>query len=283
MTQRTIGNNIELEGAGLHTGRACRIRVRPSEAGTGIRFQKKNGSMGPVTEVSWKNVSHTEYATTLGTNGIRFATIEHLVSALSGLGVDNAHVEVEGGEVPILDGSARPFVDAIRAAGIVEMDAPRKTLRVLRPVHVEADGKSAGLIPFDGFRVECGIHFESPLVRHQEYDMEITPSRYADEIAPARTFCMRAEVDKLWSLGLAKGGSLANSVVFENGHILNPEGLRFKDEPVRHKILDAVGDMALAGSPISGAYVASRSGHTLNLALLRELFSSPDNYSLEEA
>lgn len=281
--QRTIRQEIKVEGTGLHTGRPCSVRIRPLDVDSGIQFVKINGSVSRAIPLSWDQVSHTAYATTLGTNGVRFHTVEHLASALRGLHIDNALVEVEGGEIPIADGSSRVFVNLLLAAGLVEQDRPRKAIRVKRPVAVEEDGKRASFVPYDGFRLDYRIHFESPLVRNQSYEFDLTSSRYVDEIAPARTFCMRSEVDRLWAVGLAKGGSLANAVVFENGHVLNPEGLRFQDEPVRHKILDAVGDLALAGCPIKGAFIADRSGHTLNLQLLRALFSSEENYRIEEA
>lgn len=281
--QKTVGKELHFQGTGLHTGRACRTTVRPAEADSGIQFVKRNGTVSKPIRVSHENVSNTEYATTLGTNGVRFSTIEHLVSALHGSGVDNALVEVEGGEVPILDGSARPFVQALLSVGCAEQEAPGRVLRVLCPVHVEAEGKSARLEPYENFSVAYRIDFESALVRNQSWEMEISPESYAREISGARTFCMRREVDLLWSRGLARGGSLANSVVFENGHVLNPEGLRFKDEPVRHKILDAVGDLALAGCRIRGRFVGDRAGHTLNLLLLRKLFSTPGAFDIVEA
>ena len=280
--QTTLRDSATLTGIGVHSGRLATLTVHPAEIDSGVTFQR-NGGRGIRAGV--RAVTATEFATVLGdTEGPLCSTAEHVLAALSGLGVDNAIVEIDGPEVPILDGSAAPFVAAIEHAGIVRLAAPRRYIRVLRPVRV-AHGDSIGeLRPYArGFRVEVEIAFDNPLVGRQVFNLDVTPQSFRREIARARTFGFMCDVNRLLDAGYAQGASIDNTVVVSDDRILNPEGLRYADEFVRHKALDAIGDLALAGLPLIGAYRSVRGGHKLNHAVLSALMDDPSAWTVVDA
>ena len=277
--QRTIGKAIDCKGVGLHSGAAIAMTFRPAPPEHGVVFRRLD-VVGRDDRVpaAWHAVADTRLNTTVANaDGVCVGTVEHLVAALAGAGVDNLLIELDGPEVPVMDGSAAPFVALLRDAGLIDQAAPRRCLHVLKPVTVEEGGRSASLEPADGFTVEFEIDFDSPAVARRWGRFEFTGDRFCRDIAGARTFGFERDVERLRQAGLARGGSLDNAVVVGNDHrILNPGGLRYEDEFVRHKVLDAVGDLYLAGGPILGHFFGRRSGHALNNRLLRALFADPE-------
>ncbi|MDP4594163.1 MAG: UDP-3-O-acyl-N-acetylglucosamine deacetylase [Beijerinckiaceae bacterium] len=286
--QTTISERIELSGLGVHSNAAARLVLLPAEADFGIVFKRAAiaGCMdGAFVAANWSNVTMTELCTVIG-NGSEssVSTIEHLMSALAGLGVDNVLVEIDGPEIPILDGSSVQFVDAIDEVGLVSLDVPRRYIRVLKPVRVDIGRGYAELLPADsGFRLEVEIDFDNEVIGHQKRILDLDADAYRSEIAAARTFGFLRDVERLWKAGFALGASLENTVALEDERVLNPEGLRFPDEFVRHKTLDAVGDLALAGAPLIGHYRSYCGGHRINVAVLEALFADPDAYELVSA
>jgi UDP-3-O-[3-hydroxymyristoyl] N-acetylglucosamine deacetylase len=284
--QKTIADRVEILGSGVHSAAPARIVIHPAESDHGIIFLRTGMPDGSdrLIEANWRNIRQTALCTVIGDRaGATIATIEHLMAALSGLGVDNALVEIDGPETPIMDGSAAQFVAAIDAAGLVTQARRRKYLKVLKSVYVEQGRCRGELKPFEhGFHVDVEIDFEVATIGKQRRHFEIDPRCFRSEIAKARTFGFVSDVKKLWAAGFALGSSLENSVAIDDDRVLNPEGLRYTDEFVRHKALDVVGDLALAGAPILGAYVAHRPGHALNAAMLTALFADRDNYEIVE-
>jgi len=283
--QSTIRTPASCAGVGLHSGAQVSITLLPAEPNTGIVFRRTDlTSDDAYIAARFDRVRTTELGTTLANaRGVAVATVEHLMSALSGLGVDNVVVEVSGPEIPIMDGSARPFVELIDRAGIEYSAEPKKLVRVLKPVVIEEGEKRAVLAPADAFCVAFAIEFSSAAIGHQEFEAEISPLAFRRFIAPARTFGFLHEVEYLRSRGLALGGSLENAIVVSEDRILNTEPLRFKDEFVRHKMLDAVGDLALAGAPLVARYEGVKAGHELNNRLLRALFADESAWRYERA
>ncbi|HXN54744.1 MAG TPA: UDP-3-O-acyl-N-acetylglucosamine deacetylase [Myxococcales bacterium] len=273
--QRTLKQRASLEGVGLHSGAKVRVTVAPAPADTGIVFERVD--LTPRVEIPaiFERVVDTNLNTSLGVGEVRVGTVEHLLAALVGCGIDNARIEVHGPEVPILDGSAAPFVQLVQDAGIHEQRATRRYLLVSRPVVVQDGDKSARLLPARNFSISYTIDFKHPLISDQRYRVDLTERAFQREIARARTFGFKRDVERLHKAGLARGGSLENAVVVDDFHILNPEGLRFPDEFVRHKILDAIGDLALLGMPVIGHFEAVKSGHALNYALVRKALTEP--------
>jgi UDP-3-O-[3-hydroxymyristoyl] N-acetylglucosamine deacetylase len=287
--QTTLAERIDLMGRGVHGGAESRVSLLPAEPNTGIVFVKAGVAKGAVKnqriKLSPEAVRNTDFATVLGDeNGTLCSTVEHLLATFTGLGIDNVVVEVEGGEVPIFDGSSLAFIEAIDAVGIERQEAPRRYLKVLKPVRI-AQGRASGeLLPYDaGFRVEIEIDFNHSLIGHQRYAATLSPDTFRQDLAPARTFGFMSDVAKLWSAGYALGASLENTVCLGEDRVLNPGGLRFSDEFVRHKALDAVGDLALAGAPILGAFEGVKGGHALTNQLLRALFARADAWRWEPA
>jgi len=285
--QTTLGDQVELAGNGVHSNAPVNLVIHPADADTGIVFLRTGieGSEGKLIPANWSSVTMTELCTVIGeapTGSV--ATIEHLMSALAGLGVDNALIEIDGPEVPILDGSAAQFVEAIDEVGVVKLDAARQFVKVLKPVRVDMGRGFAELLPADaGFRLEVQIDFESQIVGCQTRILDLDPAKYRSEISAARTFGFLRDVERLWKAGFALGASLENTVALEDERVLNPEGLRYPDEFVRHKTLDAIGDLALAGGPLIGHYRSYCGGHKMNVAVLEALFSDPDAYVLVKA
>jgi UDP-3-O-[3-hydroxymyristoyl] N-acetylglucosamine deacetylase len=284
--QTTLAERIDLMGRGVHGGAQTRVSLLPAEPNTGVVFVKADtAAKNRRIALSPEAVRNTDFATVLGDeNGTLCSTVEHLLATFVGLGVDNVVVEVEGGEVPIFDGSALPFIEAIEAAGLERQKAPRRYLKVLKPVRV-TEGRATGeLLPYDaGFRVEVEIDFNHPLIGRQRYAATLSPDTFRDDLAPARTFGFMSDVAKLWSAGYALGASLENTVCLAEDRVLNPGGLRFSDEFVRHKALDAVGDLALAGMPILGRYHSVCGGHKLNAAVVAALTADRSAWTVVDA
>ena len=275
--QTTLCVDAAVTGIGVHSGLPATLTLHPADAGTGIVFLRTGLEGRPDREIraDVRSVTATEFATVLGDpSGPLCSTAEHVLAALSGLGVDNAVVEIDGPEVPIMDGSAEPFVSAIDQAGIMTLAAPRRCIQVLKPVRVVKDASIGELRPYTrGFRVEIEIDFENPLIGRQALSLDVTPASFRREIARARTFGFMRDVSKLWSAGYALGATFDNTLVVTDNRILNQDGLRYPDEFVRHKALDAIGDLALAGVPLLGAYRSVRGGHKLNHAVLSALMA----------
>jgi len=280
--QKTLKSAISCTGIGLHSGEKISMTLHPADVDHGIVFRRTDVVGGGVEiPATFDNVCDTRMCTVIGAeDGTYIATIEHLMAALAGAGVDNALIEVGGAEVPVMDGSSAPFLFLIDCAGVVEQDAPRKAVRILQPVSVVEGDKVVSFEPSDGFSIDFHIEFDNPVIGTQTMSVEMTDAVFKNEIARARTFGFLHEAEALWAAGLAKGASLDNAVVVSGDKVMNEDGMRFDDECVRHKILDAIGDLYLAGAPIQGHYAASRGSHDLNNKLLRELFSDPANYEI---
>ena len=280
--QRTLKNSIKAVGVGLHTGQRIKLTLKPAPVNHGIRFRRID--LDPVVEIKAhaENVGDTTLSTTLGHGENRISTVEHLLSAMAGLGVDNALVEIDGPEVPIMDGSAGPFVFLIQSAGVEEQQVQKQFIRILKTVEVEDGEKTASFSPFDGFKVNFTIDFDHPVFDKHNLtsEMDFSSTSFVKDISRARTFGFAHEIDYLRSVGLAKGGSLDNAVVVDANEILNEDGLRIRDEFVKHKILDAIGDLYLLGHSLVGKFTAVKSGHALNNRLLRKLLDSKDSWEL---
>ncbi|MEM1188718.1 MAG: UDP-3-O-acyl-N-acetylglucosamine deacetylase [Pseudomonadota bacterium] len=280
--QRTLRNAIKATGIGLHTGEKVYLTLAPAPIDTGIVFRRTD--LNPVVEVpaTASNVGDTTLSTTLMIDGHRVSTVEHLLSAMAGLGIDNAYVDVSASEVPIMDGSAGPFVFLIQSAGIEEQPAAKKFIRIKRPVTVEDGDKKASFLPFDGFKVSFSIDFDHPVFRDRKAHAEIdfSSTSFVKEISRARTFGFMHEIEYLRSKGLARGGSVDNAIVVDEYRILNQDGLRYDDEFVKHKVLDAIGDLYLLGYGLIGEFRAHKSGHALNNASLRALMARDDAWEM---
>ncbi|KMO13919.1 UDP-3-O-acyl-N-acetylglucosamine deacetylase [Methylobacterium platani] len=284
--QTTLRSAAGLSGIGVHSGNPVSITLHPAEANHGIAFLRTGLANGRdrLIQAHHAQVSATELCTVIGSRETgAVATIEHLMSALYGLGIDNCLVEIDGPEMPILDGSAGPFVTAIEAVGTTSCGTPRRFIKVLKTVRTEKGRAYSELRPFErGFHLDVEIDFESPVIGRSRKALTLTPAAYRREIARARTFGMMRDVERYWKAGFALGASLENTVAVGDGGVVNPEGLRYPDEFVRHKLLDAVGDLALAGLPILGAYQSFCGGHGLNVAVLTALFADRSNYAIVE-
>ncbi len=280
--QITLKNVIRATGVGLHTGDKVYLTLRPAPANTGIVFRRVD--LDPVVELkaSPDLVGDTRLSTTLDFDGTRVSTVEHLMSAFAGLGIDNAWVDLTAGEVPIMDGSAGPFVFLIQSAGLQEQNAPKQFIRILQSIEVQDGDKWVRFEPHNGFKVTFSIDFNHPILQSstQSASIDVSTTAFIKEISRARTFGFLQDVEALQDAGLARGGSLDNAIVMDAYHILNDEGLRYGDEFVRHKILDAIGDLYLLGYPLIGAFTAHKSGHSLNTRLLHLLQERPSAWEL---
>ncbi|MGD2132678.1 MAG: UDP-3-O-acyl-N-acetylglucosamine deacetylase, partial [Maricaulaceae bacterium] len=281
--QTTLSGAVVFSGVGLHSGERVRATVRPAAMNTGIVFRRTDLPEGEnEIELRPDAVADTQLGTTISNRfGASVATVEHLLAALVGVGVNNAVVDVDGPEIPAMDGSARPFVKVLARAGLDRLAAPRQVIRVLKTIEVSVEGKRARFEPADNLEIDATITFDDPAIGRQRALFEHDPARFADEIAPARTFAFLHDVEALHEAGLARGGSLENCVVLNADGVMNEDGLRYADEFARHKVLDILGDLALAGRMIFGRYVAERPGHALNNLALRELMADPDAWRLE--
>jgi UDP-3-O-[3-hydroxymyristoyl] N-acetylglucosamine deacetylase len=280
--QRTLKNVIRATGVGLHTGDKVYLTLRPAAGDTGIVFRRVDLPQPVEIKACPENVTDTRLSTTVESNGVRVSTIEHLMSAFAGLGIDNAYVDLTAAEVPIMDGSAGPFVFLIQSAGIAEQVAPKRFIRIKRKVEVREGEKWARFEPFEGFKVSFQIDFNHPTFRNtrQQAIVDFSTTSFVKEISRARTFGFMAEVEALRAAGLARGGGLDNAVVLDDYRILNDDGLRYEDEFVKHKVLDAIGDLYLLGRPLIGSFSAHKSGHALNNKLLQKLVAEQDAWEL---
>lgn len=280
--QRTLKNVIRATGVGLHTGEKVYLTLRPAPADSGIIFRRVDTPQLIEVRACPENVSDTRLSTTLEHNGARISTVEHLMSAFAGLGIDNAYVDLTAAEVPIMDGSAGPFVFLIQSAGVDEQAAPKRFIRIRKTVEIEENGKWVRFEPWDGFKVSFTIDFDHPIFRNstQVACIDFSTTSFVKEISRARTFGFMRQLEALRQNGLARGGGLDNAIVMDDFRILNEDGLRYEDEFVKHKILDAIGDLYLLGHPLIGAFSACKSGHALNNKLLRALVADADAWEL---
>ena len=277
--QRTLKNEVSCTGIGLHSGRTVELTIRPAPPDTGIRFIRKDILGRPVVRAHFENVVDTNLSTTIGTNGHRVSTIEHLMAAFFGLGIDNARVEVDGPEVPIMDGSAAPFVFLIKSAGIKEQKNPKRFRVIKKPLKIREGNRIISLLPSNELKISCSIDFNHPLIRNQKYELHFSGKDFVEEISRARTFGFLKDIQTMWENGLAMGGSLDNAIVIDEYRVLNEDGLRYHDEFVRHKILDFLGDLAILGCPVIGHFVVQKSGHLLNHQMLHKLMTSPKHWA----
>ena len=280
--QRTLNNTIRATGVGLHTGEKVYLTLKPAPIDTGIVFRRTD--LDPVVEIEARamNVGDTTLSTSLVNGDVRVSTVEHLLSAMAGLGIDNAIIDVTAPEVPIMDGSAGPFVFLIQSAGIIEQDAPKKFIRIKKLVEVSQDDKTASFKPFNGFKVTFTIHFDHPAFkeRNKEVTVDFSSTSFVKEVSRARTFGFMHEFEYLRSQGLARGASMDNAIAVDDAQVLNEDGLRYEDEFVKHKVLDAIGDLYLLGNSLIGEFNAFKSGHALNNMLLRELLAQKDAWEV---
>jgi UDP-3-O-[3-hydroxymyristoyl] N-acetylglucosamine deacetylase len=277
--ETTIQRPVEVKGVGLHTGVPVKIRVTPAPVSTGLVFLRTDLDNFPIP-ASWRHVAKVSYATSLMRQSVLISTTEHLLSTFYSLGIDNAYIEIDNLEVPILDGSGMPFVNLIQEAGLRHYRRKRRYLRIRRPIEVEDKGKRITILPDDNFRLTCDVQFDHPMVGKQGLEIEVTPENYSRQIAPARTFGFEYELDQMRNMGLIRGASLENAVCFDRVGVLNPGGLRFPDEPCRHKALDLIGDLALLGKPLLGHVIAERAGHAMHAALVTRIMSDPSVYEI---
>src|SRR5579872_6630445 len=278
--ETTLQRPVEASGIGLHSGVPVDIRILPAPVHTGIVFLRTDlGSPFPIP-ASWKYVARVSYATSLMRQSVLISTTEHLLSVFYSMGVDNAYVEIDNLEVPILDGSGLPYVELLKMAGLKSYRRRKRFLFIRRPVTVESGSKRITILPSDRFLLTCDVFYDHPLIGKQSLDMEVTPERYAQEIAPARTFGFAHELDQMRNMGLIRGASLENAVCFDRESIQNPEGPRFPDECCRHKALDLIGDLALIGKPLLGHVIAERAGHAMHTALVARIMSDPSLYEI---
>ena len=280
--QRTLKNIIRATGIGLHSGEKVYLTLRPAAVDTGIVFRRMD--LDPVVEIPAlaKNVGETTMSTTLVKGDVKVDTVEHLLSAMAGLGIDNAYVELSASEVPIMDGSAGPFVFLIQSAGLEEQDAPKEFIRILREITVEDGEKRATFVPFEGFKVGFEIDFDHPVFegRTQTACVDFSSTSFVKEVSRARTFGFMRDIEFLRTHNLALGGSVDNAIVVDEDSVLNEDGLRYEDEFVKHKILDAIGDLYLLGKSLIGEFRGYKSGHALNNLLLRTLLEQPDAWEV---
>ncbi len=283
--QTTLAREIHLTGTGVHSGAPVSLTLHPAEADTGLRFLvTKRGRVVAEIPAHVANVKNLTLCTVIGDEaGVTISTVEHLLAALRGLAIDNCYVEIDSKEVPIMDGSSCDFVEAIDRVGIRELAEPRKFIKVLKPVRVEEGDCWGQLEPHGGFRLDVEIDFPTPLIGRQRIAFEMSPGVFRHELSRARTFGFMSDVEKLWKMGLALGADLTNTVAIGEGKIMNREGLRYEHEFVRHKMLDAVGDLSLAGAPLLGAYSSYKGGHRLNSMVLQALFADASNWAWVQA
>jgi len=271
--QRTLKNVIRATGIGLHTGEKIYLTLRPAPVDTGIIFQRIDLKPTISVQARPENVSDTRLSTTLEQNGVKISTVEHLMSAFAGLGIDNAYVELSAPEVPIMDGSAGPFVFLLQSAGILEQEKLKQFIRIKKPLLLKEEDRWVKFEPFNGFKVSFAIDFDHPILQNstQVASVDFSTTSFVKEVSRARTFGFMDGIEALRNAGLAQGGSFDNAIVMDALHILNDDGLRYEDEFVKHKVLDAIGDLYLLGHPLIGAFNAHKSGHALNNRLLRQL------------
>lgn len=279
-SRRTVGREISADGVALHAGVPVFMRIAPAEANSGVHFRRTDLPSRPLISALWRNIIDSRFATVIGSGGSTVAVTEHLLAALSGAGIDDCLIELDGPEPPLLDGDALSFLLLLDHAGVHEFDVPRGAIRVKRPVEVNGTAASVRLLPANRSEFFFEIDFPATVIGHQTFECALNESDFRSQIAPARTFGFLDQAEQLRSAGFARGASLDNTLVVDGDRICNPEKQRFPDEFARHKILDAIGDMKLAGAPVIARFEGRRSSHALNAALLRALFSDPTNYEI---
>ena len=277
--ETTTHRPVEARGVGLHSGVDVSIRILPAPKGAGIVFVRTDLNRFAIP-ASWKYVARVSYATSLMRQGVLLSTTEHILSVFYGMEIDNAFIEIDSLEAPILDGSGRPFVELLERAGRRQLRRKRRYLRIRRPVEVRDDGRRITILPADSFRITCLTDFGHPLAARAEIDLDLIPARYAREIAPARTFGFQHDLDRMRDMGLIRGASLDNAICFTPAGVLNGGGLRFPDECCRHKVLDLIGDLALIGRPLLGHVIAERAGHAMHTALVAKIMNDRSTYEL---
>ncbi len=282
--QHTVRKIIRFYGVGLHSGQPVQMAIKPAPANSGIRFHRCDLSSCEYIQARMDKVVDTRLATTLGRNGIKVSTTEHLMAALFGYGIDNAIIELDGCEVPIMDGSAGPFMHLLKLTGKKKQKALRKVLRIKKEITWQAGDSILRILPYNGFKVSGKIDFNDEIIKTQQFSINLTEDRFANEIAMARTFGYVEQVEALWEKGLALGGNLSNVIAihWNRKTVLNEGGLRFNDEFIRHKVLDLIGDLALLGYPLLGHVIAHRAGHTQHLAFMQAIINAPDCWELVE-
>jgi len=278
--QRTLNHSIRCSGIGLHSGKKIQLVLHPANEDSGITFSRSD--LDITIPAKAENVTDTRLCTTIGQGEANISTVEHLLSALAGLGIDNAHIEVSGPEVPVMDGSSAPFVFLIQCAGIQEQKKAKKVMRVLKKVEVKEGDKRCSLHPSTGFKISYLLDYDHPLLRQRKVSIDFSRQAYTREVSRARTFGFLHEIESLQKAGLALGGSLENAIVLDQYRVMNETGLRYDDECVRHKILDTLGDLSLAGLPIVGAFEGERTGHEMNHKLVTALLADPSAWKIEE-
>ncbi|MDT7042119.1 UDP-3-O-acyl-N-acetylglucosamine deacetylase [Candidatus Nitronereus thalassa] len=278
--QRTLRQPTALEGIGLHSGKPSKVTLSPAPVDSGIVFRRKTNGHLESCQASIRNLRPMELCTTIGSNGFQIQTTEHVLSALWGMQIDNAYIDINSEEVPAMDGSASPFVEMIHTAGIVSQERPRSFLKIIKPLHIGDHRRGVSVLPSVTPKITYSIDYNHALIQQQTYEYEWSPASFQDRIAEARTFAFSHEVEALWARGLGQGGSLDNTIVFSESGILNDQGLRFPDECVRHKVLDLIGDLALLGLPIIGHIIADRSGHFLHNQLIQMILDNSDAWIL---
>ena len=278
--QKTLAHDASLAGIGLHSGQRATLTIHPAPADTGIVFYQKTTNAIHSCPAYIKHLRPMELCTTIGSNGFQIQTVEHVLSALAGLEIDNAYLELEGNEVPAVDGSAGPFVNLIQSVGAVEQDLPQTYLKIVRPLSVGNDSRSLAVYPSALPKISYSIDYPHPLIQHQSYVHDCSAKAFQKNIAGARTFAFRHEVELLWSRGLGIGGSLENTLVLSDTDLMNESGFRFHDECVRHKVLDLIGDLSLLGVPVIGHFVAHRAGHSIHAQMVKAILENPDAWIL---
>ncbi len=281
--QQTVGNPVSCRGVGLHTGKPVTLTIRPAPADTGVVFVNRNGHAGASLAASVDHLVATELCTAISGNGFQVKTIEHVLAALAGLNVDNAYVDIDASEAPVMDGSSAPFVRLIESAGVMAQNRRRSFLKITRPLEIVDGSRRIRIEPSSTPRITYTIHYDHPLIQTQTYAYEHSSHAFAADIAGARTFGFLQEVEALWARGLGRGGTLENTVVLSQDGILNESGLRFTDEFVRHKVLDLIGDFSLLGIPFIGHLIADRSGHALHTRLVKQILDHPECWVLLNA
>jgi UDP-3-O-[3-hydroxymyristoyl] N-acetylglucosamine deacetylase len=277
--ETTVRRPVRVTGIGLHSGVEVSLGILPAKAGEGIRFLRTDLD-GFSIPANWKFVARVSYATSLMRQGVLLSTTEHVLSVLYSMGIDNARIEISNLEVPILDGSGKPFIELLSKAGVKQLKRHRRHLRILRAVEVTDGDKRIAIVPAEAFRITCETNYGHPLAGRQTLELELTPETYAEQIAPARTFGFANDLDRMRDMGLIRGASLDNAICFNGNAILNPGGLRFPDECCRHKVLDLIGDLALIGHPLQAHVIAQRAGHAMHTALVSKIMHDPTCYEL---
>jgi UDP-3-O-[3-hydroxymyristoyl] N-acetylglucosamine deacetylase len=276
--QRTIAKSVKCTGVGIHSGKKVNLTIKPAPPNHGIKFIRKDLLNCPVISAHFNMVVDTSLATVIGYEGFIVSTIEHLMASFAGLSIDNALVEVDNYEMPIMDGSAGPFTSMIKSAGIRELDAPRYFFVVKEPIELIEDGKMVGIYPFSTYKISCTIEYDHPLINRQSYSVELSDHVWEQDISKARTFGFLHEYEYLKQHGLARGVTLENVIAIDGNDIINEGGLRYQDEFVRHKILDCIGDFSLLGMPILGHVVAKKAGHAFNHSFLKKFFAEKESW-----